>query len=93
MNSDMYIVYVVLNMLYLIVHIPRQAALVSKYQTDDALQYGATKGVDAKHQGTKLLRERRVYLETKETKPASQCRLINPCLSFNTELIYIFLII
>lgn len=57
MNSDMYILYVVLNMLYLRVHIQCQASFVSKYQIDDALQYGATKGVDAKHQGTQLLRE------------------------------------
>lgn len=53
---------------YLGVNVQGQASLVSKDQDDDALQEGAEKGVDPKHQGAELLSERRGYLESEQTK-------------------------
>lgn len=43
---------------YLGANVQGQASLVSKDQDDDALQDGAEKGVDPKHQGAQLLSER-----------------------------------
>lgn len=43
---------------YLGANVQGQASLVSKDQDDDALQDGAQKGVDPKHQGAQLLSER-----------------------------------
>lgn len=55
------------HLFYLSVHIQSQAPLVRKYQVDDALQYSCQESVNAKHQRTELLGERRGDLETTQT--------------------------